>query len=333
MYKPLPIKLVERYTEWASRPVLMIGLFVAVPSLLFYIATGAIYPDDVQPWVEDPLAMTGLFLMLSFLPAYIAMCFVVTTRLNRRTHQELKSLLPADVDIDALAYRWGRGWIYALALALIYGYGFNIGWFSLSFEPSDARFGVSISIVVGQTLLWFTSGIILFFSIHEVIVLHRLGKVVRIDLYNIDSLNGFGRASLNGFLIIMGALALTFLQSINQTFVLEGYVNGFLVIFPAILVMVPTPVWSVHRRIQLAKQTLVREIDDKIAGASKSLEGDNLHQLNALMQRREQIYRMRNWPMDISISARFLMYVFIVPAAWAGAALMEVFLDSVLGIQ
>tara|TARA_B100001059_G_scaffold77868_1_gene75599 strand:- start:544 stop:744 length:201 start_codon:yes stop_codon:yes gene_type:complete len=51
-------------------------------------------------------------------------------------------------------------------------------------------------------------------------------------------LNDFGKTALNALLIIVGDIALAFLQSVNQTFVLENYANAFIVVIPAILVMV-----------------------------------------------------------------------------------------------
>lgn len=149
-------------------------------------------------------------------------------------HKNLKSILPADFELDGMVYRWGKGWPVALAVSLSYAHGFNIGWFSMSLSPDDTRFGVSLSIVLGQSLVWGVGGTLLYFKIHEALVLHQLGKIVQINLYYIDALNDFGRTALNGFLIIVGAIALTFLQSINQTFVLENYVNAFIVVIPAI---------------------------------------------------------------------------------------------------
>jgi len=332
MYIPLPIKAVENYIDRVSSPVLVAGAVIAIPSLVFHSLTGALYPADIAPWDKDPLEITGLVLLMSFMPAYLAMCFVATTRLSRVMHRNLKTILPADFELDGMVYRWGKGWPLALAVSLCYAFGFNIGWYSMSLSPDDPRFGVSFSIVVGQSLVWGVGGTLLYFKVHEALVLHRLGKIVQFDLYYIDALNDFGKTALNGFLIIVGVIALTFLQSINQTFVLENYANAFIVVIPAIFVMVPLPIWSIHRRIQQAKIELLTQIDSNIIHASKALEGEDLHLLNSLMQRREHIQKMRNWPMDFSISTKFFLYVFIVPMAWAGAALMEILLDTVLGI-
>jgi hypothetical protein len=78
------------------------------------------------------------------------------------------------------------------------------------------------------------------------------------------------------------------------------------------------------------KKSLLQGIAIEIQGASSALEDVALHRMNALLQRKEQIHRLRSWPMDLSIFSRFVLYVFIPPLAWVGAALMEVFLDSML---
>ena len=315
-----------------SSPVLIAGAVTATPSLVFHSLRGALYPADIAPWDKDPLEITGLVLLMSFMPAYLAMCFVATTRLSRVMHRNLKTILPADFELDGMVYRWGKGWPLALAVSLFYAFAFNIGWHSISLSPYDPRFGVSCSIVVGQSLVWGVGGTLLYFKVHEALVLHRLGKIVQFNLYYIDALNDFGKIALNGFLIIVGVIALTFLQSINQTFVLEKYVNAFVMVIPAIFVMVPLPIWSIHRRIQQAKIELLTQIDSNIIGASKALKGEDLHRLNSLMQRRDDIQKMRDWPVDFSISTKFFLYVFIVPMAWAGVALMEILLDTVLRI-
>ncbi len=44
--------------------------------------------------------------------------------------------------------------------------------------------------------MWSIVGLVLFASCHECWVLGKLGSQVRIDLYDLDKLNGFGRAGL-----------------------------------------------------------------------------------------------------------------------------------------
>lgn len=57
-----------------------------------------------------------------------------------------------------------------------------------------------------------------FFVILDDLVFYRNGKQIAVNLYDLDSLNGFGRAALNGLLLVVGALALTTLQTIDREF-------------------------------------------------------------------------------------------------------------------
>ena len=130
--------------------------------------------------------------------------------------------------------------------------------------------------------------------------------------------------------MVVGALAITTVQSIDQEFRAVNYVNGLIVGVPAALLMVNLPIWSLHRRLLKAKATALAEIDEAIANANKTVEAENLLALNALLARREYIKGLRNWPMDLSTFSRLLLYVFIPPLAWVGAALVEFVLDSYL---
>ena len=128
---PLLIKAVENYIDRVSSPVLIAGAIIAIPSLVFHSLTGALYPADIAPWDKDLLELTGIVLLMWFMPAYLAMCFVATTRLSRVMHRNLKTILPANFELDGMVYRCGRGWPLALAVFLCYAFGFNIGWRSM----------------------------------------------------------------------------------------------------------------------------------------------------------------------------------------------------------
>lgn len=172
----------------------------------------------------------------------------------------------------------------------------------------------------------------MFFAILEAHLLRRMSRHVAINLYDLNALNGFGQNALSNFLMIAGALALTTLQGIDQRFEWVNYRNGLIVGIPAALILVPLPIWTLHQRIRAEKSALLEQIDLKTRSASTSLEAGDLERMNELLIRREQIQKLRNWPMDLSIFSRFFVYAFIVPLAWAGAALMEVFLDRTLGL-
>jgi len=174
------------------------------------------------------------------------------------------------------------------------------------------------------------TGIVLFFAVNEGLTFNRVGRWVRIDLYRPDTLNGFGRAALNYLLMVVGAMALTTVQAIDQEFRAENYLNALYVAVPAALVLVTLPIWPIHRRMRTAKRVALAELDAEIARARQGLDAESLGRLNALLERRAYLHALRTWPMDLAIFSRFVLYVFIPPLAWAGAALVEMVLDSYL---
>ncbi|MDA1369865.1 MAG: hypothetical protein O2971_03765 [Proteobacteria bacterium] len=331
MQASLPVRLAESLIDSVSYPVLTTGCVFFVPVMFLFIASGSIYPaPDIQPWGDNPLEITGVFLLIAILPAYLMMCFVASTRQLNNTHAAISRLID-DVDEQERIRARGAGyWPLGVLLAAIFALGFNITWSTLSFNFADPRFAISACMVFGQVYLWAAVGLIVFHAIQQSMGLNQLGKQVRIDLYRLDDLNGFGRSSLNSFLMLVGALALTTLQSIDQTFRWENYANAFVVAIPAIFLIVPLPIWAIHLRIGDQKNALMAKLDEEIAQTSRALETEALNRMNALLLRREQIHKLRTWPMDLSIVTRFLLYVFIPPLAWAGTALMEVFLDNYL---
>ncbi|NKB32416.1 MAG: hypothetical protein GKR91_04895 [Pseudomonadales bacterium] len=329
MSEPFPIILVNKIIDRFSRPVIVTGSVLFLPLFLFVVVSGAIYPDTVEPWSSNPLEITGLLLMLAVLPAYLMMCFVALTRTNNATFKFHNSRVP-DLDLSNSRYKYSGFWVVSVIAALAFGIFYNIGWFGLSFDLADPRFYVSVAIVLGQLLLWLFVGIVMCMGFIDGLSFHKLGKLVPINLYNLDELNGFGRAGLNTFLMLVGSLAIVTLQSIDQVFRLENYINAFVVVIPGILIFVPLPIWSIHRRIRAEKKKLIVAINEEIEKASKALSGEELREMNDLIHRREQILKLRNWPMDLTIVSRFALYVFIPPLAWTGAALMEMYLDRIV---
>lgn len=328
--KPLPLRLIDNLLERTRFPAILVGCGFAIPMLMLSILSGTIYPNGVEPWSDNPLEMTGLFLMMAILPAYLMMCLVASRRLAICNEHYIANNIADPRMISAVLARWYPWWVLAIPFGIINIY-FNVG-NGLSLNPGSPAFAVTFNIILGQWLLWTAVGLVLFFALLDAHLLHRMGGLVVINLYDLNALNGFGQNALNNFLMVAGALALTTLQGIDQRFEWVNYRNGLIVGIPAALILVPLPIWTLHQRIRAEKSALLEQIDLKIRSASTSLEVGDLERLNQLLLRREQVQKLRNWPMDLSTFGRFFVYAFIVPLAWAGAALMEVFLDRILGL-
>jgi hypothetical protein len=201
---------------------------------------------------------------------------------------------------------------------------------SLSFDPTSAIFATSIASAFGQIFMWLTIAVTLFFVFNDDVLLYQYGKSVRVNIYDLDRLNGFGGAVLSQFLMVAGALAMSILQSLDREFQWVNYANGLYVGIPAAIIVVILPTWTIRKNIRTEKAQALSAINTEIQLTSTELDNDSLVRLNGLLARRDQLQHTRTWPMDISIFSRFLFYIFIPPLAWLGAAFVEVMLDSFL---
>lgn len=331
MSSPAPVRLLEIAIEKLPYPVITVGCVVCLPLLALFIGIGALFPGYSSPIMNNPLGTAGLYFMISILPAYLLMCFTAWIRSSKLVFEAVEAQLPASNQSSIARFKHANYWPLAVAFGIAYSLGFNVSWESVNFDPSHPSFIISICLVFGQLLLWSVVSIVLFFVILDDLVFYRSGKQIAVNLYDLDSLNGFGRAGLNGLLMVVGALALTTLQTIDREFNLIDYIYALYVGVPAAIVMVFLPIRTVRRRIKAEKSRVLEQVDSEIKNSPASLDTQSLTRLNGLITRREQIQGLRNWPMDLSIFSRFVLYVFIPPLAWTGAALMEVFLDSFLG--
>jgi hypothetical protein len=328
MRTPLPIRFISYLLATLRFPSLTLGFGVfAVLFLMYFVGAVIIAGPELNVWATER-GRLGFAIVVSVLPAYLFMCLVAATRLNQNVYtillSQLKSTDASPLELDR--YQLGRFWPLTILFGVFLSLP-NIDWSALTFDIDSAGFMESISILTGAAFIWTSVVLVLFFLLLEGYQYHKLGKQMPIDLYNLDKLNGFGRISLGGFLWIMGSLALSALQSIDQEFGWQRYGIILAIGLPGAVVSVILPSWSVHRRIRRKKSRHLEEITAEINRTPTSLSGDALIRMNGLLARKSAIQAVRTWPMDLSIFSRFVLYVFIPPLAWIGAALMENFLD------
>jgi hypothetical protein len=271
-----------------------------------------------------------LFLLMSFLPSYLLMCVMALLRNKSVLQDSLIQVLPDGKHSVVAQLDKPRFWYVWVLAGLVFALTANLSWSTLSFDASNERFIFSLTLVFAQCFMWLVVGFALSVIFHNALLLHQLGKHVVVDIYNLDSLNSFGRFALSSLLMIVGAMALTPLQSIDAEFRWDNYANAILIVIPAAIAILLLPMWSVHSKIKQEKLSQIDYINKAIARASKSLDEVALTNLNALLDRCHYIQHCRSWPMDTSIFSRVILYVLIPPLAWVGAALVELALDSFL---
>jgi len=325
----LPASLLRYLIDRLRYPVTTIGVVVFATLFLAFLLTGTFRPQ-FEHYRVNVMESTGLSLLMSTLPAYLFMCMTAQVRATPAVKARLDTLLPATNRDLVTRLDGGRFWWAGMVLGMSFALSSNINWTSMTLQPADERFWWSVGTIFGQLFLWGTVGLMLYMKLSNSLLLHRMGQLVDVDIFNLDRLNLFGRTGINDLLLVAGAMALTPLQSLDQEFRWMNYRNAILVGVPSAILLMLLPTWSVHRRILRAKTEQVTLINAEIDRLPKTLAPDAVLALNALLDRRYFVQQCRNWPMDLSTFSRFMLYVLIPPLAWIGAALMELAVDSYL---
>lgn len=330
MNYPLPIRILQLANRSFRRPIITVGLISLAILFTLFTATGTLFPEQTPPGYESSLELTGQFLVFTLLPPYLLGCLVAQVRATPGIVDALSSQV--DPGQRQLLERLDRVdyWYTGLLAGLVNGLVANVPWLILSFDPGDPVFVFSLAMIFAQCFTWSLVGLLLVVALHNALVFYRVGKVVDIDLFDLDRLNPFGQSALRSMLIVVGALAITPLQALDQEFRWINYQNAVLVGVPAGILLMLLPIWSVHRRIRCHKRQAMQRVDVEIHSTPRDLDDASLTRLNALLERRSHIAHCRNWPLDLSLFTRIVIYVLIPPLAWAGAALVELALDSYL---
>ena len=145
-----------------------------------------------------------------------------------------------------------------------------------------------------------------------------------------SNLKPFGHAGLTDALLIVVAMAITALQSLDAQFRMYNYITAFMITIPAIAVLMVSPMYSLHRRIIDIRNEELGKINELIRSASKDLAAEHVNQLELYLQRRQRLLTMHTWPLDMTVVSRLLLYVIVPPLAWLGAAFVEIVLNSFL---
>lgn len=330
MSTPAPVRLIRCAIKRFRYPVASVGAIVGIPLILFFIGAGGFRPvPGFNVW-NRPMEIMGGFMLFTLLSAGLLMWFTAWLRSSESLFVDIRSQMKMEEELDADRFQYGRFWPLAILLGIAFAVFGNLNTGNLSYNPESEIFFVSLAISFGQIFMWSTIAVSLFFVFQDDFLLYQYGRHVSVNIYDLDKLNGFGSAALSQFLMVVGALVLTTLQSLDRDFQWVNYANGLYVGIPSAIIFVILPTWTIRKNIKQEKARVLASINAEIQLASTGLESESLLRMNALIARREQVQHTRTWPMDISIFSRFLFYIFIPPLAWLGAAMMEVLLDSFL---
>lgn len=208
---------------------------------------------------------------------------------------------------------------------------------SVSAAMTTAVSGIQGFLTVGGTLMvWVVMTTVISMLIQQAVIFGRLGgSIVRISLLDTRKLLPFARVSIISSLAIIGALALFPLINLEGGLNLAESLPGAVAILGPLIVMFIIPVWPLHKRlVKLKEQELTRVFDKIDASLDDSggvdLESADIDTFVPLLNYRREIAQLSTWPFDLGNITTFAFYLIIPPLTWAGAALIENLVDSLL---
>jgi hypothetical protein len=195
-------------------------------------------------------------------------------------------------------------------------------------SPSVADFWLLVCGTTG----WTVALIFFWFALRNANALRRLASdVKRLDPFDIDPIRPFGRFGLRMALYALGTFAI--FQACD-VFVAPSEIKGsriFIassaVVSAAIIFLLPT--WGIHQQQRRRKADLLRQVQGEIAARPDSREAP-LHPLLDLLEYRDQIRRISEWPFETPEVLRLALYMLLPLASWVASALVQRLLDRLL---
>lgn len=311
---------------------LLLGIALA-PLLLVLFHTG----------VDDRSGDATPAIFFSLIIAYIVPVFSFITEKSLQALDDLRPSLDLGAeDFEKLRATLNSASKRTTALQLLGGLSLGIihlsyirGSVPMAFADAMASSEGMIT-TLGALLVWMVMTSVISMLVKQTTLFARLGASnVRISLLSPRKLLPFARVSISSSLAVIGALALFPLMSIQSGFKLAESLPGAIATLIPLMVMFIIPVWPVHRRLRLMKEQEMSDLDTQIedcTGTDSDVASDPelLEKLAPLLNYRREISQVSTWPFDAGVVTRLSFYLIIPPLTWAGAALIENLVDSVL---
>lgn len=268
--------------------------------------------------------LLGTSLLFCVLPAYALWTQFHAWKVAKRSVEEFQSFIPAHAAPFAKAATTRPGWWMVLVIVIgsIFGsHDFSpLSW--LGNIRNETAFDLWFRFTA--TLTWALVFWMLCWRLHCSWAMYRLGVRLDIDVYRFDGLDAYMRLPLTHLLIVMGALVLLPLQSLDFELRWINYRSGLFVGLPALVLLVLPPIWGLHKNMRDRIAERIAELQEEVNRVDRS----DFSQLALLIEHRETVRSFRSWPLDVALVGKLLFYLFIPPLAWIAAALVERAVDN-----
>lgn len=304
-------------------PAVLPLVWITVSLSYFYVAL-TLSEGQSLVWLS-PRQFWGTALVYCMLPGYLWYCSFYLSRATDRAFDELSSLLTDSARwLARLQKPPGAYMLVWMIVGALYGLSQNQNLVT-NIELSGNQW-LDLSMVVANMIMFTTIGAVLGRRLYAHTGLLRMGFEVKVDLYNLETLRPFANVALMHVLVVMGAVALMPLQSLDAEFRWVNYEAGLAISIPSAIAFLLLPLWGVHRNIQTQQRLRLNEIQAVVNGCDR----EDIATLEKVVAHRDRIQTLNTWPMDLRLLYRAAFYLIIPPLAWVGAALVENLVDQTL---
>ncbi|MEP6388954.1 MAG: hypothetical protein ABJ056_03425 [Halioglobus sp.] len=296
-------------------------------------------------WGTDNSAHTqgAPYLFFSAIIGYsIAMFSYITDKCREALIELQPTLQLSDEEFDEQLGRIGYCRPYEAVLALLIGLAGGIPHIILLSDSVSGLFEDFLTDIhtftafTGTLMVWVVVATMSYFLVRYAIMFARLGKhSVEIDILNNKPLVPFSHVATLLSLSLIGSMALFPLMFLEQTSIFVSMVPGLISLGIPMIALFIIPIWPVHKRMTAEKERELSGINRRIADVRQGqslevLDDATFAQLNPLLLSRREVLSAPVWPFDAGSLTQITLYLVIVPLTWAGAALLEMAMESFL---
>ena len=298
--------------------------------LIFSLLTVLFYMTGIFGAVGTP---KGVILFFSAVIAFVCAVSGWIAAKAAVCRDDLLPLLPDDdaaaIQFDRRSLRWQFTWIGV-------GFGLWLGHTMLLFLAGDlqltGREGFFSAVVAAGSLgAWVSVTCLVNLLIEYAIIFRRLAQRVSVDIFQTELLAPFSQMAVAFMFTMVGVQAALPLMLIGG-FSIVAFLPGWLVIFVPMLVLMAVTVLPVRQRLVEVKRQELRRVNSEIQKVRRACSAivDEATGLAPLLVYRREVQALREWPFDIGVIPRIILYLLIPPVTWIGAALIENLVGALL---
>lgn len=310
---------------------LITGLALFFSMITGYAQTGVLTPEEPA---DNPQYAAIFFaaVMGYIVPVFHLICARTVAALDL-----LAGDAAHDTDLSALilrarerVYRKPRIWMIAVLLVgLTAGVAHNIA-LSVRGQLATLEPVPELSIQVGTMLVWLVLPLVGIGLVDNALRLAEIGRRLPLRLFEQSNLEPIARVAVYSTLGLVGTQTLYPILMIGRHANAISLLPGIVATLIPMLMLAFVPIQPLRRRLREGKRALLLAIDQEIRGCGTPSPGatSRIEHLTRLLEYRRETRAIREWPIDLQNTARFLLYVIIPPMTWIAAALLERVIDT-----